>query len=396
MLDPIAAIRPIDINAYPDTLGIWLSQSTIESRRIRGLEELCGSIYYDYDPDDPDYIWPWPRLIGGRLYRYLQVNQPQPLDQAVDWLIRNRADLTRAHIALDWTFASKPEKFDAEDLLDRHSHLKYVRDAGHIDRNTHYAKLKRYPNGRLVASNFVYYADKPNRFTHAPHCQHIERRFTNKQALRRIGINCLADLCNFDHHSFWQDNLVCYALDLARLGLAVNNCEQDTRRLLPIACDIARGEEIAANRPVREIICDWRGRIPTIYRCRYRLDVTHLLPAPHIIKAYTYTHLHATTPNHLSPQRQSPPKITNQDVSTPLYNHVSSTKPWRHLHHLSKETTANHFLRYPIIHLPQDCFPPNSAPLTVHQVGNQLLSKDWSSEKIIHFLNHLEGSKRVA
>lgn len=388
MLDPIASIRPTSIDCYFDTLGVWLPLRTDISELKQ--RRLVGSVH-------PPPKRALPLRIDGCLCRYYKVHQPKP--QAIDWLIQHGAHLTRADPALDWVFPNKPEKIKAARLLYQHFIVKSARDAGrdqdgypYDGHGTFYSKRERYANKQLRSRNTVYYFDQESRITGELDCIHLERRTIGKKPLASIGIHRLPDLHVFDFRQFLQDNLFCYAIDSDRLGLAINNYRNGTRRRRLYRSDIERGRRIAARCTVAEIICKWRNKID-VSDCLNQLDISHLLPSHTLYLIHSNTFSPATLSESYVAQRLKPEMTPHLNVSTPLYNQVSSTEPWRHL---PNETTGNHFASYPVILLHQDCFLPNSDTLIVYRVDNQLLSRNWSLKKMMQFLNHSEGSKRVA
>lgn len=269
LADPISAIRPTSIDSYYDTLQVWLDQSI----DISELKKLAGFVHC-HDPKDVPL-----RRIRGRWWRCLNVNQPEPLTKAVNWLRRHRAYLSRVDRALDWTFQTEPEHIEAAHLLNRHYVQKYARNPDIVYFKTHYAKPRRYANGQLVARNTVRYHDKPNRFTGEDYCIHHERRFTGRKILRSIGIYGLDDLLTFDDYHFWSNDFTCYMIDSARLGLAIYNYDHRTDCRRPHQCDIELGKHLATHFSLDQIVCAWRRHIH-IRDYLQRLDTTHLLPAP--------------------------------------------------------------------------------------------------------------------
>lgn len=209
-------IRPDGIYAYIDRVHVWLKKPLPRAALDR-LKRECPRLYEGDKPKRWDA-------------RYLQQLQfPQPTEKLLRMLGKlDGIVFNYAEVALDWTFNSQFECYQADDFV-RSYHVKLWH--GEQDIKVYYAT--RYTGKRSAANKLVNYADKACRITGELHCLHLEWRFNGSRALQRAGINSVGDLLRLNHHEFWQQRLLMRVFDLKAFGRQYLNALHDTHRRSP-------------------------------------------------------------------------------------------------------------------------------------------------------------------
>ena len=82
-------------------------------------------------------------------------------------------------------------------------------------------------------TSFQGYDDKPSKVTGELPCFHFEAKINGVRALRRLGINSIADLLAFDHAQFWQRHFIIAEIDMVKLGRYHANRRDGSRRRAP-------------------------------------------------------------------------------------------------------------------------------------------------------------------
>jgi hypothetical protein len=199
----VADINPSRIDAYFDVVQVWLQQP-LAPRRIAWLRSHCGR------GGLKDHNEPAPFDLSYR--QRLRLMQPQlPALQYLRELNGVLFNYTEA--ALDWIFDDQFQK-RAADLLAR----RYLIEKFHRQDSNLVEGVTLYTRRRGARNKITSYADQPSRITGELDCFHIEARMLGVDAIRRAGINSVADLLTFDHRAFWQERLLMYDIDVRKLG----------------------------------------------------------------------------------------------------------------------------------------------------------------------------------
>lgn len=127
------------------------------------------------------------------------------------------AFLNMTEFTLDLIFDNEEDRDRAFDFINRH-HVK----KGHRT-DVRYYKGTRYTDRRWAPTNFVAYRPEFAKLTGELYCLHLEWRVCGVAALRRMRIDGIKDLIEFDHHSHWASKLRLRTFDCARLGRTYAN-----------------------------------------------------------------------------------------------------------------------------------------------------------------------------
>jgi hypothetical protein len=288
-------IRPSGMDAYPDTLHIWLINPLTVVDQDLLFQHCRGPSFYDdgWYPRHPKTPWP-PR--GYRFF--LQLRQPDR--EALLWLARrNDVLLKRVDFALDWTFDNQTECDRADELVARH-YIKqhHGKQRSHIYEGTYYSSRWR------VANEFVGYADKPSRVTGEVYCKHNEWRLTGLQALRRSGIGSVKDLLSWDHRQFWRRRLLLRTVDNVKLGRRYRMHVQGIKERGQRAADGRIGARIAATASCMQDLVDRYRRHFRVNECLVAIDVEHLLAdSVEVEERRSRSQIDATIGLHQAPQQ---------------------------------------------------------------------------------------------
>ncbi|SDG51164.1 hypothetical protein SAMN05216466_103608 [Paraburkholderia phenazinium] len=150
-----------------------------------------------------------------------QVRLLQPGRQALIELLhalrsRHRARLSYIEPALDWPVADRPTAQMLERFLLKHLRVTYMRQAVEFEEGTAYFARRADHDGMKNARNIVLYADRKSKLWPArdsnSSCCHVEYRFQGFGTLAEQGLASLEDCINFDHYTFWVENLRLFRL----------------------------------------------------------------------------------------------------------------------------------------------------------------------------------------
>jgi hypothetical protein len=315
---PTDGIKPLAIYPYFDVVTVWFKRPL--SRKNRDLlRRHCGPGTRPMRPS------PWLNFREGwRLH--------QPSDKALAMLARRSGvHINYAEFALDWIFETEDEREHAFGFVDL-THVK----KHHHQQELRYCRGTRYTASRHAAINFVAYDDKPCRVTGEVCCLHLEWRVRRPRTLRRLGMHCIADLLEFDHRQFWEERLLLYEVDVAKLGRRHRNHCRSSRGQAPCTdpCDPSMGRtllrSIARHDGATRIqdVVDWFRHLG-VRRCLIPVDVRHLLPRP-LFADTLYNDVcgptATTQPNTLIPREITSPEQTFSDVF-PSPSTVPSQEP---------------------------------------------------------------------
>ena len=267
---PVAAVHPSNIHAFPDTIRFWSSEP-LPPRNIKWLDKRCALKVEDK-----------PAKFGFRYRQWLQLQQPMT-DEVLPFLatLDHHNIPNYAELSLDWVFNQPADCDDANRRTDQ-----YIIKKWHGKQRVTYDKTTRYTALRGAPNQIVTYNDKPCRITGEEHVVHVEWRATGAMALRRIGINSIADLATFNHRKFWEERLVMRAVDARILGRIVRTHSKERRH----ASDLRAGQMLLAGLGSTQNVVDhFHGQFD-ISRCLVDLNVSHLLPS-HYYDSWSQTPL---------------------------------------------------------------------------------------------------------
>jgi hypothetical protein len=196
------AIKPTRIDAYPDTLRVWL-RTPLSSDQFRWLQLQCGKLQPFHHASRFDLR-----------YRF-RLDIQQPSYEAVKFLNQQSdAVLTRTDEALDFVFDIAAKRQQAYELIDRHLYKRYHRRQHGI----RYCGGTRYTAPHKIKTKVVMYDSKESRISGEVECLHVEYRMFGQAALRRHGIDSLADILGLNRRQFWNQHLLLYGLDVEVLA----------------------------------------------------------------------------------------------------------------------------------------------------------------------------------
>jgi hypothetical protein len=210
---------PIAIWPYIDKIAFWTARSFTDNETAY-IKAECGPGGTDIDR------LPHKARFDPRLIQRIETRQPSDdllkFLSAVDGLLINMAEF-----ALDLIFDSEDARDRAYEFIDRH----FVKKGHRGD--VRYFKQTRYTDRRWAPTNFVVYRPAFAKLTGELYCLHIEWRVCGVAALRRMEINGIKDLIEFDHRAHWESRLRLRTFDFARLGRAYSNGLRKRRKDTP-------------------------------------------------------------------------------------------------------------------------------------------------------------------
>jgi hypothetical protein len=259
---------PARIDCYLDLCRVWRPRPFVKAE-VDWLKDRCGSVHFGRKRNGRFNLH---RLIVG-----------QPTRAARRWLAAQPGlQLSYVELALDWVFDSQREYDAAYALVDRCFYQKYHRVSHHV----HHEKRTRYSGPRKLRHVVVLYDDLPSRNTGEVYTVHVEWRTRGADALRRIKIDSIADLIDFDHLDFWRTHLLLWEVDRdLLLQMFMNNANDNRRRDGAMLQGAWFSREQIARRLFglyrdTQSIVDCLRRIVHVERAVIPLDVEHLLPLP--------------------------------------------------------------------------------------------------------------------
>ncbi|WP_281718922.1 hypothetical protein [Pandoraea apista] len=127
-----------------------------------------------------------------------------------------RTSIQYAEVAIDWITRDCVAAGFFYDFVLEHLRVPYMRQPVRFEEGTAYFARLAARNGKKVGTNVVMYADEPSKLG-APAlvdqpCCHLEYRFHGIETLAQHGLLSLSDCVDFDHHTFWLENLRLYVL----------------------------------------------------------------------------------------------------------------------------------------------------------------------------------------
>lgn len=204
---------------YFDKLAFWIAHPFTDEE-VAFIKAECGSGGTDINRPSHRARFD-PRLIQ-------RVETRQPSDALVKFLSTvDGIFLNMAEFTLDLIFESEEARDRAYEFIDRH-HVK----KGHRG-NVRYFKKTRYTDRRWAPTNFVAYRPAFAKLTGELYCLHLEWRVCGVAALRRMRIDGIKDLIEFDHHAHWVPRLRLRTFDFARLGRTYSNGLMKKRKITP-------------------------------------------------------------------------------------------------------------------------------------------------------------------
>ena len=252
-------IDPIDgqvtVDDYVDVLGVCL-RDWLSPAELGYLKAHCVELRLRRYP-----LWMPAYCLSVRLF--------QPDQQAIEFIAEkgDRVRMTYLEIARD---EIKTVEEQVQAWLDlTYGHLIQLRHGKRRQRrwengNWRSADLSRvvYRHGKKVKQRsvgmvFQAYGDRPSKRTGELNCCHLEAKVYGSAALRRVGLNHVRDLLNFDFNAFWSSNHPpVVTVDRERLGRWWENRRTKSRRRTPIIT--RHGYNV--DRAVGNLLCRIYGR----------------------------------------------------------------------------------------------------------------------------------------
>lgn len=218
LLALIASRLPIAKHAYFDKLAFWIENEFTDAEKDF-IQAHCGP--GDTDLDDPK--WKRRSRFDPKLIQRVEVRQPD--NELVLFLSKVPGlFLNMAEITLDLIFDSEEDRDAMCQFFDRH-----LIKRGHRG-EVAYEKGTRYTDRRWAPTNLVMYRPEHAKLTGELNCLHVEWRVSGIAALRRMGINSVHDLLEFDHTAHWRKRLDLREFDFARLGRTYSNGHMKQRQ----------------------------------------------------------------------------------------------------------------------------------------------------------------------
>jgi hypothetical protein len=207
---------PIAVYTYNDKIAFWIEREFNEDETAY-IKSQCGPGGTDLDrPAHKSRFDP-------RLIRRVETRQPSPelfvFLASVEGTFLNQAEFT-----LDLIFDTEENRDHAFEFFNWHSVKR-----GHRGKVRYYKKT-RYTDRRWAPTNLVAYRPEFAKLTGEVFCLHVEWRVCGVAALRRMEIDGIKDLINFDHRALWQRRLRLCTFDFARLGRVYSNGLTKKRR----------------------------------------------------------------------------------------------------------------------------------------------------------------------
>lgn len=195
---------PIAIYAYNDKIAFWIERE-FDDDETAYIKRQCGPGGTDLDrPAHKSRFDP-------RLIRRVETRQPST-DLLAFLATVEGTFLNQAEFTLDLIFDTEEACDQAFELFNRHSVKR-----GHRG-DVRYYKKTRYTDRRWAPTNLVAYRPDFAKLTGELYCLHVEWRVCGVAALRRMGIDGIKDLIEFDHAALWQRRLRLCTFDFAKLG----------------------------------------------------------------------------------------------------------------------------------------------------------------------------------
>lgn len=277
---PAAGINPSGIYAYVDVVAVWLKAPVFGSD-LAWLKSQCGQGGIRVRKGPARFDWSYRQR--------LQISQPT--QQALEWLAK-RGDvlLNYVEISLDWIFDQEADRIAAYEFVCRHFVKKHHREQG-IRFYAGKQGVTRYTARRWAPNVVAIYDDRPSKVTDEIDCVHFDWRSFGIGALRRLGIESVGDLIDFNHREFWRPRLLFFELIPDDLGRMYHNNEKQTDRRLPwivrkkigdryfnYHCDRRTGQTIMRVLGSVQAVIDVFGRRLNVHRCMSQIMVNRLLP----------------------------------------------------------------------------------------------------------------------
>lgn len=271
---------PIAKYPYFDKLAFWIEREFTEAEK-QFIRDHCGPGGTDLDHPK----WKRRSRFDPKLFQRVEVRQPDNelmlFLSNVEGLFLNMAEFT-----LDLIFDSEEDRDAMCEFFDRH-----LVKRGHRG-EVRYVKGTRYTDRRWAPTNLVMYRPEHAKLTGELYCLHVEWRVCGIAALRRMRINSIKDMLEFDHYAHWKKRLALREFDFARLGRTYSNGHRKQRQHL------ARGLRVHVTRcgfeypidkkigqvlrrceeTVQNVIDHTRKKGIVISRCLREIDNSFLLP----------------------------------------------------------------------------------------------------------------------
>jgi hypothetical protein len=279
-----SGIKPTGIESFLDKAQVWLPEP-LSASNLAELKSLCrGKVHK---------LKKWVRFNHKVYKQRLQLNQPTR--EALQLLNAQAGVLINyLEISLDWLFDNYWICECARETHDQCRIRKYHGKQGIRNKNgtTYDAYRWKNPNG------MVCYSDRPSKATGEIFCVHTDWMISRAAAIRRAGINSLADLLALDLHDFWSKRLILAEVDRSILGRLYQNYILNTRRRSPwleerrgsngqtylynvdayIGTILYRRTYTDPELPSSTQAVIDRYRYLEVSRCLIPLDIRHLLP----------------------------------------------------------------------------------------------------------------------
>lgn len=281
--------KPMAVYPFFDKIQFWVS-TPLDPKTLAKLEASCGqgSIYAETKP----------ARFNGRLRQRVELRQPDT--RALQWLARHSDTLiNRVEIALDYLFDFRVDRENAWHFM--HSRLvrrwhgkkqkiRIVRSRNQEDFDEENNSIgTRYDASRASPNTIAFYEQTHSRITGEFNCLHLEWRLNKLKAVRRAGIASGQDLLDFDHRRFWEEKLLLFNVDKARLGRLLSNRKKAKKnrksrleqlgRNYWIDAELRLGENhVRAHDTLQELIDDLRP-LCRISRALVPISNQSLLPA---------------------------------------------------------------------------------------------------------------------
>lgn len=219
---PFTGIVPSAIYQYFDKIAFWI-EKPFRERQKEFIRAQCGPGGTDVDLNLPGHR---ARFDPGLIQR---IETRQPGQALLEFLSTVPGlHLNEVEFTLDLIFDSEEDRDAMCEYLDRHlvkrNHRGEVR----------YFKGTRYTDRRWAPTGFVMYRPDHAKLTGEVYCVHLEFRVCGIVALRRMKIEGVKDILDFDHHAFWKPRLLLKRIgDFARLGRIYSNGVRRKRKHTP-------------------------------------------------------------------------------------------------------------------------------------------------------------------
>lgn len=271
---PLTIASPKGIYPYFDTVRVWLKRP-LSQAQIDKLRPLCGWV-----GSRNNEAW-----FDPSFKQWLQLNQPseKALVRLAD---RHDVAFNYAEVTLDLVFDDAAETDAAWRFVDAHFVKgRHRRQAVHIVKG-----VTRYTAPRSAPNSLAIYGDRPSKITGEAHCLRVEWRIQGRAALVRAGLDSFEKLLAFDAGEFWSSRLKFFGVDPVKLGRAVNNWRNGTRRQHELITRSASGFEnrvdyrtgcliLRAYPCVQDLVDDLGSQI-NVRRCLIPLPADRILPRP--------------------------------------------------------------------------------------------------------------------